>query len=133
MLFKDFLLGLVESAFATHQHSVELSEGFRQIHYEKDDKGHLQYKKTTRMINGKAVETPHKTQHNLDDYLTDRTTLKTTVEIYEKDDEIHTGVSDGLFSKGVHIEVEMELSRQNPPEGVNVQRDRMNHDLKRSM
>ena len=133
MLFKDFLLSLVNSAFATHQQSVELSEGFRQLHYEENDEGHLDHKKTMRMIGGKSVEVPYKTQHNLDDYLVDRTSLKTTVEIYEKDGEIQTGVSDGLFSKGVHIEIELELSRQHPPEGVHALRDTQNHDLKRSM
>ena len=133
MLFKDFLLALVESAFATHQQSVELSEGFRQVHYEKNDSGHMDHKKTMRVIGGKPVEVPQKTQHNLDDYLVDRTSLKTTVEIYEKDGQIETGVSDGLFSKGVHIEIELKLSRQHPSEGVHALRDTQNHHLKRSI
>lgn len=130
MLFKEFLKCLVVDVFSAHETSLLLGEEFRKSFYHQSDDKAMKHKTTRREINGIVREVPEKTQHHLHDLPVRRAKLKTDVDIYEKDGELHTHVKSKLFEKVSNVEIEIEFSIEEPPEGTHALTDEMNDNLK---
>lgn len=132
MLFKDFLLGLVDDMFAAHERAILLSEMFRKSLYSEKD-GKLEHKTTKRLHGGQELNIPEKTQHSLHDLLVKSSKMKTGVDVYEKEGKLLTHVKSGLFDKCSHVEIEIEFGSEEPPEGVHAQTDQLNENLKNNL